>query len=64
MYPDEIALVERIPAEGKRREITWGEFDERADSTRSREIDAKHAMRNGGSPPSGYMRPARARFFS
>ncbi len=30
MYPDEIALIEKIPAEGKRFEITWKEFDERA----------------------------------
>jgi acyl-CoA synthetase (AMP-forming)/AMP-acid ligase II len=30
MYPDEVALVERIPAEGKRWEITWKQFDERA----------------------------------
>jgi acyl-CoA synthetase (AMP-forming)/AMP-acid ligase II len=30
MYPDDVALVERIPAEKKRFEITWKEFDERA----------------------------------
>ncbi|MCX5805499.1 MAG: class I adenylate-forming enzyme family protein [Proteobacteria bacterium] len=30
MYPDDIALVERMPAEGKRFIITWREFDERA----------------------------------
>ena len=30
MYPDKIALVERIPAEKKRFTITWREFDERA----------------------------------
>jgi acyl-CoA synthetase (AMP-forming)/AMP-acid ligase II len=30
MYPDDIALVERTPAEKKRREITWKEFDEGA----------------------------------
>jgi acyl-CoA synthetase (AMP-forming)/AMP-acid ligase II len=30
MYPDKIALVERIPAEKKRLTITWHEFDERA----------------------------------
>lgn len=30
MYPDNIALVERIPAENKRFEITWKEFDRRA----------------------------------
>jgi acyl-CoA synthetase (AMP-forming)/AMP-acid ligase II len=30
MYPDDIALVERIPADKKRTTITWREFDERA----------------------------------
>jgi acyl-CoA synthetase (AMP-forming)/AMP-acid ligase II len=30
MYPDKIALVERIPAEKKRLTITWREFDEAA----------------------------------
>lgn len=30
MYADEVALVERIPAEGKRWEITWKQLDERA----------------------------------
>ena len=30
MYPDEVALIERVPAEGKRREITWKAFDEMA----------------------------------
>lgn len=30
MYPDDVALIERVPAEGKRSTITWGEFDERA----------------------------------
>jgi acyl-CoA synthetase (AMP-forming)/AMP-acid ligase II len=30
MYPDDVALVERIPAEKKRREITWKTFDEQA----------------------------------
>jgi len=30
MYPDKIALVERIPAEKRRLTITWREFDERA----------------------------------
>jgi acyl-CoA synthetase (AMP-forming)/AMP-acid ligase II len=28
MYPDDIALVERIPAQKKRFEITWKQFDE------------------------------------
>ncbi|MFC1862464.1 class I adenylate-forming enzyme family protein [Thermodesulfobacteriota bacterium] len=30
MYTDEIALVEREPARGSRREITWQEFDQMA----------------------------------
>lgn len=30
MYPDDVALIERVPAEGKRREITWRAFDEQA----------------------------------
>lgn len=30
MYPNDIALVERIPAEGRRWEITWKAFDEKA----------------------------------
>jgi acyl-CoA synthetase (AMP-forming)/AMP-acid ligase II len=30
MYPDDVALIERIPAEKKRREIKWTQFDERA----------------------------------
>jgi acyl-CoA synthetase (AMP-forming)/AMP-acid ligase II len=30
LYPDDIALIERIPAEGIRREISWRQFDERA----------------------------------
>ena len=30
MYPDDIALVERMPAENKRREITWKQFDDGA----------------------------------
>jgi acyl-CoA synthetase (AMP-forming)/AMP-acid ligase II len=30
MYPDDVALVERIAAEKSRTEITWKEFDERA----------------------------------
>jgi acyl-CoA synthetase (AMP-forming)/AMP-acid ligase II len=29
MYPDDVALVERIPAENRRREITWKQFDEK-----------------------------------
>jgi acyl-CoA synthetase (AMP-forming)/AMP-acid ligase II len=30
LYPNEVALIERVPAEGKRREITWKQFDEEA----------------------------------
>jgi acyl-CoA synthetase (AMP-forming)/AMP-acid ligase II len=30
LYPNDIALIERIPNEGKRQEITWKQFDERA----------------------------------
>ncbi|WP_300155359.1 class I adenylate-forming enzyme family protein [Solidesulfovibrio sp.] len=31
MYPEEIALIERCPKEGRRKEITWSEFDQQAD---------------------------------
>ena len=30
MYPDEVALIERVPDKNKRWEITWQQFDERA----------------------------------
>jgi acyl-CoA synthetase (AMP-forming)/AMP-acid ligase II len=30
VYPDDVALIERIPAERRRREITWRQFDEGA----------------------------------
>lgn len=30
MYPQDVALVERVPAEGRRRQITWSEFDSQA----------------------------------
>jgi acyl-CoA synthetase (AMP-forming)/AMP-acid ligase II len=30
MYPDDVALIERIPAEKKRFEITWKQFDDKA----------------------------------
>ena len=30
MYPKDVALIERIPSEKKRTEITWKQFDERA----------------------------------
>ncbi|WP_428565176.1 MAG: AMP-binding protein [Solidesulfovibrio sp. DCME] len=31
MYPEEIALIERSPNMGRRKEITWREFDQQAD---------------------------------
>jgi acyl-CoA synthetase (AMP-forming)/AMP-acid ligase II len=31
MYPNDIALIERVPATKQRTEITWKEFDQRAD---------------------------------
>jgi len=30
LYPDDVALVERTPSEKRRSEITWKQFDERA----------------------------------
>jgi len=30
MYPDKVALIERMPAENKRWQITWKQFDEQA----------------------------------
>jgi len=45
MYPDEVALVERIPAERKRREVTWKQFDERADCVA--DILIKKGVRKG-----------------
>ena len=30
MFPDDLALIERTPAEKKRAEIIWKEFDDRA----------------------------------
>ena len=30
LYPNDIALIERVPAECKRMEITWKQFDDRA----------------------------------
>ena len=30
MYPDGTALIESVPAKGIRKEISWREFDERA----------------------------------
>src|SRR3989304_2784153 len=28
LYPNDVALIERVPSEQKRREITWKQFDE------------------------------------
>jgi acyl-CoA synthetase (AMP-forming)/AMP-acid ligase II len=28
LYPNDVALIERVPAEGKRSEITWRQFDD------------------------------------
>jgi acyl-CoA synthetase (AMP-forming)/AMP-acid ligase II len=30
LFPNDVALIERIPAEKKRKEITWKQFDEKA----------------------------------
>jgi len=30
LYPNDVALIERIPSENKRTEITWKQFDELA----------------------------------
>ncbi|MDP2971919.1 MAG: class I adenylate-forming enzyme family protein, partial [Deltaproteobacteria bacterium] len=30
LYPNDVALIERVPAEGTRKEITWKQFDELA----------------------------------
>ena len=30
LYPNDVALIERVPAEGKRKEITWRQFDQGA----------------------------------
>ena len=42
MYPDEIALIEKIPAEKKRFEITWKEFDEQANRFANGSSDKGH----------------------
>ena len=28
LYPNDVAMIERVPAENKRSEITWKQFDE------------------------------------
>jgi acyl-CoA synthetase (AMP-forming)/AMP-acid ligase II len=30
LYPNDVALIERVPAEGTRKEMTWKQFDEQA----------------------------------
>jgi len=45
MYPDDIALIERIPAEKKRREVTWKQFDDKAD--RFSNVLAKKGVKKG-----------------
>lgn len=39
MYPDDTALIELKPSKGVRREITWKEFDERANRVANALID-------------------------
>jgi len=45
MYPDDIALVERVPAEGKRWDITWKMFDQQAN--RFAQILTKRGIKKG-----------------
>ena len=45
MYPDDIALVERIPAQKKRFEITWKQFDE--DANRFARVLMEKGIRKG-----------------
>jgi acyl-CoA synthetase (AMP-forming)/AMP-acid ligase II len=45
MYPNDLALVERIPAEKKRFEITWKELDDRAN--RFSNVLSKKGIRKG-----------------
>jgi len=54
LYPDDLALTELTPSEGLRQEITWREFDERANRIASALVDRGikkgdkviHLMRN------------------
>jgi len=54
MYPDETALIELAPSKNLRKEITWGEFDERANRIANALVDmgikkgdrVLHLMRN------------------
>ena len=45
MYPDDIALVERIPSQKKRWEITWKQFDE--DANRFANVLMEKGIRKG-----------------
>ena len=45
MYPDDVALVERIPAEKKRIEITWKQFDDKANQFSN--VLAKKGVKKG-----------------
>ena len=45
MYPGDIALVERIPTEKKRTEITWKQFDDRAN--RFADVLVKKGIKKG-----------------
>ena len=45
MYPQDVALVERTPAEKKRVEVTWKEFDDRAN--KFAQVLAKKGVRKG-----------------
>lgn len=45
MYPDDVALIERIPAEKKRREVTWKQFDDKANQFSN--VLAKKGVKKG-----------------
>lgn len=45
LYPHDVALVEKIPAEKKRQQITWAEFDDRAN--RFSNVLAARGVRKG-----------------
>ena len=45
MYPDDVALIERIPAEKKRWEVTWKQFDDRANQFSN--VLAKKGVKKG-----------------
>ncbi|MCX5808739.1 MAG: AMP-binding protein [Proteobacteria bacterium] len=45
MYPDDVALIERIPAEKKRFEVTWKQFDDKANQFSN--VLAKKGVKKG-----------------